>query len=230
MKRIAVRYPVLLLPLAFFVTAAVFQAPPASRARTNAASSFDARAQDKDSRAADELDADEYAVISVIINDWGRHKSDDSDTSKLTLLIKDATEPWKGFGDDFESFAAGLKESSKELLAETIEDYKIKNKGPHKLSARFDTKARYALVDADEIDGFFRVKGPGGWEDFYKKYPKSGGFVTFSRVGFNSDRTQALVYQSHSCGGLCGGGSCLLFEKKGGVWVEKGAVGGSWVS
>ena len=53
-----------------------------------------------------------------------------------------------------------------------------------------------------------------------------------SAVGFNVDKTLALVYVGHSCGGLCGGGSYHLLKKAGEKWVEspwKG-VSCSWAS
>jgi hypothetical protein len=219
MKRISARIIALAFALATLLAPAALRAPAAPPARAMGAPA----------NAAEELDAEEYAVISAAIN--GRHgQEEEKESSERVILIKDMTEPWMGFEGDPERFVAELKESSKELSDETIQDYKAKNQQSHKLAARLDVKVHYVLVDADEINGFFKEKGPGGWEDFYKKYPKSGGFTTFSRVGFNADRTQALVYQSHSCGGLCGGGSCLLFVKKDATWVRKGAVGGSWVS
>lgn len=212
MKRVALR----LLALSLTLAAAAFSAPGPTRARATAAS------------IADDLDAEEYAVISAVLIS-GRQDDGDAKTGGV-LVIQDMTVAWHGFDDKPETFYAALKESSKELLDETIEDYKAKNKEPHKLSERLDAKVRYVLADTREIDGFFEKNGVSGWEDFYKKYPNSGGYFMFSRVGFNSDKTQALVYKAHGCGGLCGEGSCLLFVKKDGVWVAKGAVGAVWMS
>ena len=227
MKRVTTRFLILSLPLAACLVAAAFHAPAATRAGTAAARP--GREQRGDLRLADEVDAEEYAVYSAIIDARAKRAGEEGGKPERVLVVSDMTEPWHDFTNE-EAFYAGLKESSKELLDETIEDYKSKNRKPHKLSPRLSVKVRYVLVDADEIRGFFKGKGPAGWEDFYKKYPTSGGFLTFSRVGFNSDKTQALVYQSHNCGGLCGEGSCLLFVKKDGAWVEKGVVGGMWMS
>ncbi|HJQ34685.1 MAG TPA: hypothetical protein VJ866_21065 [Pyrinomonadaceae bacterium] len=164
------------------------------------------------------MDAEEYAVLSAVLGAGG------------PFLIKDETEHWQDVAGGREGFNAELKQSSKELLDETIEDYWAKNRNPHKLAARFDTKMRYTFISAEYLDNLFKAKGPlAGWEEFYKKYPKYG-FVTFSRVGFSADKTQALVYHSYGCGPMCGGGGYLLLVKKGGVWIEKGSVGSSWVS
>jgi hypothetical protein len=58
------------------------------------------------------------------------------------------------------------------------------------------------------------------WDDYYRRYPASGGFYWFSAVGFNPARTRALVDMGHACGELCGNGGPRFFEKKGGKWRE----------
>jgi len=56
----------------------------------------------------------------------------------------------------------------------------------------------------------------GGWEDFYKRYPNSGGWIELSAVGFNADKMAAVVYMGHYCGGLCGGAGFHVPQKKDG--------------
>lgn len=209
-----------------------------SAARDSAPATHANKIQGDSATLAGEMDEDEYVVISAVINGWDGPERGKPEKPENLLIIKDKTEAWAGFGgdDNPDAFYEELQKSSDELLAETITDFRAKNKQAQRLKSRFDVKVKYVLVSAEEIDGFFKeVDGEtnrvmDGWKKFYEKYPKSGGFVNFSRVGFNSDKTQALVYQSHSCGGLCGGGSYLLFTKKSGVWVEKGSVGPVWVS
>jgi hypothetical protein len=190
------------------------------------------KAQGDPATLAGEMDEDEYAVISAVIKGWDEPERGKPEKPARVLIIKDKTEAWESFGgdDNPDAFYEELKKSSDELLAETITDFRAKNKQAQRLKPRFDVKVKCVLVSAEEIDGFFRKEGVDGWKSFYEKYPKSGGFVSFSRVGFNPARTQALVYQSHSCGGLCGGGSYLLYTKRDGGWVEKGSVGPAWVS
>jgi hypothetical protein len=50
------------------------------------------------------------------------------------------------------------------------------------------------------------------------RYPFPLGLVSLSRVGFNPERTQALVYAQYRCGGDCGHGEYVLLEKAGGRW------------
>ncbi len=76
----------------------------------------------------------------------------------------------------------------------------------------------YEFVFEKEIEGVFS-NGVAGWKSFYEKYPDSGGYNELSAVGFNSDKTVAVVYVAHFCGGLCGGGGFHVLEKKEGKFV-----------
>jgi hypothetical protein len=40
----------------------------------------------------------------------------------------------------------------------------------------------------------------------------------FSRVGFNSEHSKAIIYIAQICGGLCGNGYFLFLEKVDGIW------------
>ncbi len=86
-------------------------------------------------------------------------------------------------------------------------------------------------------DRVFQVKGEGekktgnpkGFDEFYRLYPKSTGFMSVSRIGCNSAKTQALVYIGNLCGGLCGTGQVFLLVKEGGAWKVQ-YVTMTWIS
>jgi hypothetical protein len=48
--------------------------------------------------------------------------------------------------------------------------------------------------------------------------PYTGGWIELSAIGFNADKTVAVVYMGHLCGGLCGGGQFHVLQKKDGKW------------
>ncbi len=64
---------------------------------------------------------------------------------------------------------------------------------------------------------------------FRQKYPNIKSIVTFSRIGFNAEKTQALVCISHWCGGQCGAGTFYFLMKTSGKWAIQWEQG-SWVS
>jgi len=116
----------------------------------------------------------------------------------------------------------------------TVEDFRERNEHPREVGplpgirvpvtfaseATLDSLAdRKKLVDVDAF-----------WRAFYRRFPGTSGLVTFSRVGFNPARTQAVVSVSHGCGGLCGSGSVVLLARDpdGGWRVVRSAS--TWVS
>jgi hypothetical protein len=44
--------------------------------------------------------------------------------------------------------------------------------------------------------------------------------VSFSAVGFNKDRTVAVVYATYWCGPLCGRGTYYMLDKRDGEWIN----------
>ncbi|HKS30416.1 MAG TPA: hypothetical protein VJS44_21500 [Pyrinomonadaceae bacterium] len=181
-----------------------------------------------------EIEEEEYAVYSVMINDAlkeGREQEKRKDAAERVLIINDNPSLWQGFvADESKTFFEELKNSSPELEPETLNDLQIKGKETQRLERKFSLNIKYIIVKDEEIEALFKDNVMGGWEAFHRKYPKSSGILSLSRVGFNSDKTQAIVYKGWSCGGLCGGGGYILLKKKKGVWVVGPGIGPTWVS
>jgi hypothetical protein len=53
---------------------------------------------------------------------------------------------------------------------------------------------------------------------FPQRYPTYQGWIEVSAVGFNSDKTIAIVYLGYHCGEQCEGGEFKALEKKEGRW------------
>ena len=60
-----------------------------------------------------------------------------------------------------------------------------------------------------------------GWTAFHERFPGSGGHITLSRVGFSSDRTEALVHAGRWFDSLGGAAQVVRLEKVGGTWQVK---------
>jgi hypothetical protein len=65
-------------------------------------------------------------------------------------------------------------------------------------------------------------------EEFMRRFPQNYGYLTFSRVAFNRDLTEAFFYTEHICG-LCGAGRYVLMMKVNGNWVV-GGTASTWIS
>lgn len=111
-----------------------------------------------------------------------------------------------------------------------MEDFAKQNRTSKLLVHNIPVDTQYELLPSSEI--FRSERGQTGWDDFYRRYPSSDGYYWFSAVGFNSERTRAIVKFNHLCGSLCGSGEPHFFQKKNGKWKEVGvnATIPVWVS
>jgi hypothetical protein len=71
----------------------------------------------------------------------------------------------------------------------------------------------YELVPGAALQAPFKTNGPAGWSDLKREHPDSVGWIELSAVGLNHDKTVAIVYVGHHCGGLCGGGGFRVLHK-----------------
>jgi hypothetical protein len=91
-----------------------------------------------------------------------------------------------------------------------IDDFNSKNKDPHPLSNSFTADRTVILLSKDESTELFNK---GGWDEYYKRYPQSGGMIMLSRVGFNANRDRAFLYVDSLSGPRTGAGYFVLLQK-----------------
>jgi hypothetical protein len=100
----------------------------------------------------------------------------------------------------------------------------------------FDTKLGYRLpvsvLRRDSIQVLERLGGGalerqatqnGEWESsfwlaFRQQFPGAWGMLGYTRVAFNTARTQALVFTNHACGESCRNADTWLLERRGEKW------------
>jgi len=148
---------------------------------------------------SDAVSADEYSVYSALIN--ARFIKPGTDFS----IIQAYTGLHLGGG--------AAKEFEDLLWAQ--------NKKSYSLERRFDIRVKYELLDDQKCEQMF---GKGvealdkGWDSYWKQHPHSTGLLTLSRVAFNSDPGEAVLFASEVCGGLCGYGYLFRLRKDQGAW------------
>lgn len=169
-------------------------------------------------------DSDEYSVYAALLQQEFVGKG----TKEIVVRKQTAVD---NFSDD-ESLT-DLMESLPSLAKETFEDFGSRNKNSVELTNKFNLKVKVNLV-GEEINRIFYESRQlnskeDGWEVFHKKYPTADAIITLSRVGFNKDKSQALMFVAHSCGWLCGEGNYILLVNKADGWkVEKKLM--TWIS
>lgn len=155
-----------------------------------------------------EIDADEYAVYRAAIE----HMFGDVDHRRY--VIRDRTWPYELDDLDY------LQDQMPGLSRATHVAYSRRNREAHPLADAFGLPVPVKLISHEEIDEIFG--SPEGWDEFYRRYPGSQGEMTLSRVGFDVDRGQALLYLGNMEYWLAGSGWALLFERSGGDWTVVG--------
>lgn len=157
---------------------------------------------------------EDYAVYSTIIN--GKQYNDEA------IVVNDYTS--RGLLAN----AKNLNQKISSLTEDIINDYQAKNEENQKLENNFSVGSKVIFISEKEENQLFR-KGQDGWAKFHKKYLKAERMISFSRVGFNQERTQALVNISMGCGWLCGEGGFVLLQKENGKWIILQDIG-LWAS
>jgi len=104
-----------------------------------------------------------------------------------------------------------------------VEDYETRNGQQWLLNkASFKLPVKTNLITDLDLKAIFHGNwGDLEWINYYRRFPDSRGFVMLSRIGFNTQHTQALLYVGSRCGPGCGDIHFLLLEKVNGTWTTK---------
>lgn len=109
---------------------------------------------------------------------------------------------------------------SAKIIGTAIDDYVKVNQTKWLLEEKFNLETPYKLVDSKTIISIINpFTDKENWKEFYKQYPDSSGFVDLSAVGFNADKSVAVVSKGRWCGSLCGEGRYYVLQKKDGKWI-----------
>jgi hypothetical protein len=154
-----------------------------------------------------DIEAEEYAVYSAIIND--RFET-------LVIVVEDHTVCVSFPGKELSETLQGIYQDMPATQQETFDDFLVKNEQSYPLNHCFNIRGRVFLVSREKLGRIF--ESDYGWLIFYMRYPFSQGIAAVSRVGFNEDMDQALIYFKNSSGSLSGAGYYMLLTKKEGVW------------
>jgi hypothetical protein len=161
-------------------------------------------------------DVDEYAVWNAVLTKYasGNVKAlvlrDRTATQNLTIVRL----------PDFEGAAS-----------EAVSNLKAKNQAQYIVENKFSVNVACTLFPRETENGLFqypadnRLDRPAlkriqdGWSRFHQDHPGAQGLISISRVGFNSDKTVAVVYIGIQASVMRANGTCFLLAKKNGSWV-----------
>lgn len=157
---------------------------------------------------------EEYEVYSSVIKQLYVRPE-----TKL-VMIEERT-----FRYDFASEEEPWREKRKGVAIDesAVGDYETKNSSAWLLNKNsFRLPVKTSLITDHDLKAIFHGSwGDLQWINYYRRFPDSRGFVMLSRIGFNTQHTQALLYVGSRCGPGCGDINFLLLEKINGAWVTK---------
>lgn len=174
-------------------------------------------------------EAEEAAVYSALIT---QVRDDERGT---LVVVQDRTvrgTPYR-YHDSEDAYLDEVFESLQQDFPlaerETLIGFQANNRQDYPIREPFLSRIKTRLISQQEVERFSYREPGSWWEAFYRKHPGATGFFVLSRVGFNSEMNQALVYRAFSCGSTCGYGSYVLLVKEAGVWKIRGQAG-NWIS
>ena len=162
-------------------------------------------------------DAEAYAVYSaVLVNEWPVREA-----KAKALVIQLETTGFMPFSEKDITTCLTPAKGEESIYTPVLDAYRDANKVPRTLLQKFTIGIPYGFLPTADFKALFAKNGiSGAWQEFYKKYPDSGGINELSAIGFSADRTTAIVYAGHWCNDLCGGGRYHVLKKTEGKWAE----------
>jgi hypothetical protein len=153
--------------------------------------------------------ADAYKIYSLLLP-----QEESYAFAKGTLIIRQET------ASNAAVEGACLSSELANRFKGAISDYRHSPKTKWLLQRQFDIGKPYEIVSSETIALVLKS----GWDAYYDRHPRSGGYIFMSAVGFNKDKTLAIVYTGSICGGLCGRAQFHLLEKVQDHWKEEPAA------
>ena len=157
------------------------------------------------------IDAEDYNVYSAVINSFNADK----------VILKQKTSSGMSFMDGV--FIELLSEDNPGFEPEMATTLVDVNQNPLYLEESFNVSStQVVLVSEAQLEYIFNDGySNNDWKQFYNTFPNVYGFTQFSAVGYNSDKTKALIETSNSSCSFCGEGRLYYLEKENGLWIIK---------
>lgn len=170
--------------------------------------------------AQTQIEAEEYEIYKHILEEWFIN-----DSTTHVVIDKFTV------NDDSES-ASYIKRKLSGVKSETLADFISRNNNSYELENNFKINPIVNLITEEDLVSVRRQEKADLGESYKKAFKEkfSTQFrISFSRVGFNRQKNQALLKVGYNCGTTCGEGKYVLLIKKNSKWNIKRKLL-SWIS
>lgn len=110
-----------------------------------------------------------------------------------------------------------------------LENYLIRNRSPLKLDETYMSEAVHTVPKAELDSLWSQYEYPLDWQEYYRRYPLSNGYIEISRPGIAPDDSMAVLTLGQQFSGDGGQGYMLVFIKINGKWIARWRFN-TWVS
>jgi len=174
---------------------------------------------DTNLKSSDNLGDDDYQIYSLILNEKFTSAGEfvvKQKTNKLNMITQSVND---------------LKTQIPTIDLSIFTNLTQKNDSTHTLDSKFvNLDKPVTIITSEELLSY---RDPGDinhfWTELYKKYPNSTGTFGFSSIGFNTDKTQAIVQVEHLYASLGADGILYYLVKDNNGWKIIRELS-SWVS
>lgn len=156
------------------------------------------------------VDFDEYIVYSAVMNS----RIEMPAAGGMFFVVAEETNK-DSVAKDYGQSPDGKNDIDPSL----IEDFNSKNAKEHRLEGdKFPPGAHVKIITEKELSEIFSGFSKDGWRVFRERYIGAGGILYFSRVGFNTEKTQALLEVRNQANWEMGVGYKVFLKKRDNVW------------
>lgn len=165
------------------------------------------------------MDADQLAVYQAFLSSYDTGSKARLNLSKVTSALNLAE-------DKDDPCLKNIEFDPKRQVASVV----------HEFDPQTPLQGNFRLVNPEEQSKAIQRSDPGRAIRHGKDVNDAveagfaAGLLTLSEVAFDKGHRHAAMRFSFVCGGLCGHGSTIVFEKKNGKWIESNRQCSSWIS
>lgn len=160
----------------------------------------------------DQAQRDEYDIYSLTIQHVYLRNLLSHNKNPIELIV--ITAETNALGEYWiEKFTEEIE--ARDVSRDVIEAWGAVNQSTIQLQRKFNFSYDYILVPREELDKFDPDNFFG---EFYLEYPYSNGLISASRIGFDGDKTTALIHVIHSYGTLGASYYFIVLKKTDGIW------------
>lgn len=165
-------------------------------------------------KTSDVLEDVDYQIYSTVLTE--------TQTNSKQLIVFQTSSKGMSISEEIGSdgYAKFLKSEIPDLDLTVFTDYNRINANAVNFDNKFTVNSKTVkLLGQEELNFIFSVPDVnGGWEKFYKKYPNSNGYTRFSRIGYNTDKTWAILEIGNFYASLGAGGAIVILKKDNTAW------------